>query len=71
MMDKLKKAWKSVVIWFNSISAAVIAGLPMLGDSVPQMQPYLTPGLYQWIGGMIIFANIALRFKTNKSLADK
>lgn len=70
-MDKLKKVWKSAVIWFNSIAAAVISGLPMLGDSIPQMHPYLTPHLYQWIGGVIIFANIVLRFKTHQSLADK
>jgi hypothetical protein len=70
-MDKIKGMYKSLTIWVNGIAAVIIPSLPMLADSIPQMQPYLTPSLYQWIGGIVVALNIALRFKTNKSLADK
>jgi hypothetical protein len=70
-MNKIRNAWRSWTIWFNGIMAVTIPALPLLADQIPQMQPFLSPALYQWIGGLIVLANIALRFKTNSSLADK
>lgn len=70
-MNKIKGMYKSLTIWVNGILAVVIPSLPMLADSIPQMQPYLTPSLYQWIGGGVVVLNIALRFRTSTSLADK
>lgn len=71
MMDKLKGAWRSMTIWFNSAAAVVVPGLPMLRDEFPQLQPYIPDHLYQYALGLIIVANIALRFKTNVDLAAK
>lgn len=71
MIDKLKNAWRSWTIWFNGVMALAIPAMPTLADQIPQLQPYLTPTLYQWLGGLVVAANILLRFKTNKSLADK
>jgi len=69
--DKLAGAKRSLTVWLNGIAGVVIPSLPMLGDSIPQLQPYLTPSLYQWIGGVVVFANIALRFKTKTALENK
>lgn len=71
MIEKLKGTWRSWTIWFNGLMAVVIPGLPMLQDSFPQLQPFIPGNLYQYLGGVIVAANIVLRFKTNKSLADK
>lgn len=68
---KIEGMWKSLTIWFNGLMAIVIPGLPMLKDSFPDLQPYLPAHLYQWIIGLLIVANILLRFRTTKSLADK
>lgn len=70
-MNHIKNAWKSLTIWFNGVSAMVISGMPMLSDTFPQMQPYMTPQFYQWVGGIVVASNILLRFKTCKSLAEK
>lgn len=71
MIDKLKNAWRSWTIWFNATMALAIPAMPAIADQIPQLQPYLSPALYQWLGGLVVAANILLRFKTNKSLADK
>jgi len=70
-MNKIKKMWKSRVVWFNSLAASVIVGLPFVADSIPQMQAFLPNDYYRWIGGIIVGANILLRFKTNKALDEK
>ena len=70
-INKLAGAKRSLTIWINGLVGVVIPSLPMLGESIPQMQPYLTPSLYQWIGGLVVFANIALRFKTKTGLENK
>lgn len=70
-MSKIKGAWKSWTIRANAIFAAMLAGLPMLQDSVPALQPYVRADTYRYAMGAIIIANILLRFKTSNSLADK
>lgn len=69
MIDKLKGAWKSWVIWFNGLAAAVLALLPMLQDALPAIQQYV-PDI-RWAAVGIIVANIALRFKTKTALENK
>ena len=71
MIEKIKKSWRSWTIWFNGLMAVTIPSIPMLADQIPQLQPFLSASLYQWLGGVIVAANIALRFKTHKSLAEK
>lgn len=70
-IDKLAGAKRSLTVWFNGVVGVVVPSLPMLGDNIPAMQPYLTQHLYQWIGGIVVFANIALRFKTTQPLENK
>lgn len=69
--SKLKGAWKSYTIWFNSVGIALLSGLPAVADAIPQMQAFLPEDLYRVIGGVIVGANILLRFKTSKSLDEK
>jgi len=68
---KLRGAWRSLTIWFNSVSLTLFAVLPTAQDAFPQMQAYLPEHLYKWGMGIVIAANIALRFKTASDLADK
>ena len=71
MLKKIKGAYKSWTIWFNGISLAVIAGLPMLQDSLPMLSQYLDATVARTVGLVVVVANILLRFRTNISLADK
>lgn len=71
MLAKLRKAWKSWTIWFNSTVLAVVAFLPDLTTSLPQAQEFLTPDTYRALGLAVLVINLALRFKTSTSLAQK
>jgi hypothetical protein len=71
LLLKLKGMYKSWTIWFNSMMALAMIAPPILSDSFPQLQSYLPEGVYKWASGALIIANIMLRFKTIKSLADK
>lgn len=69
--SKLKGAWKSWTIRLNAIGIAVLSGLPAVADAIPQMQSFLPEDWYRVIGGVIVGANILLRFKTDKPLDEK
>lgn len=71
LLDKLRGARKSVVIWLNG---ALLVALPVLDyakDSLPQLAEFLSPDTYKTIGMVVVVANIVLRFRTATSLADK
>lgn len=79
--EHLFGAKKSITIWFNGVIGAIWSVVTLIQanpefiatfqDSLPQLQQYLTPGLYQNITALLVIGNIILRFKTNNSLADK
>ena len=70
-MNSIKNAWKSITIWFNGISASIIMMADTLKDNLPFAQAYVTPEIMKYAAIAVVAVNVALRFKTNKSLADK
>lgn len=70
-MDHLKNSWKSMTIWFNAMVGGILSMGDTIKDNLPFAQQYLTPDLIKYAVIAVIAINIALRFKTNKSLADK
>jgi hypothetical protein len=71
MIDKLKGAWKSSVVWFNAVFITVIGSWPVLADSIPQLSPYLDGDTYKKLMFAVLAVNIILRFRTKKPLEDK
>lgn len=71
MKEKINGMLRSWVIWFNGLMAMFVAGLPMLQDALPQLVPFADDVLYKRVGLFVVVANMLLRFKTHKSLADK
>lgn len=71
MIDHIKGAWRSLTIWLNGLILALLPALDYAKDSLPQLADYLTPEHYKTIMLAVVGLNIALRFKTNGSLADK
>lgn len=68
---KLANMYKSLTIWVNGV---LLAAVPMIGpikENLPDIGQYLTPELFKYVGIAVVVANILLRFKTDKSLADK
>lgn len=70
-MRNLKKAWKSLTIWFNSVIAAIFSLGDVIKENIPFAQQYLTPETVKYAVIAVVFINIGLRFKTNKALGDK
>lgn len=70
-MNTLRGAWKSWTIRVNALCGMIVAGLPLLQDSVPALQPYIDGNMYRYAMGSIVAANILLRFRTSTCLADK
>jgi hypothetical protein len=68
---KLAGSMRSWTIWFNAILLSLIEGLPMLQESLPQLQVYLPPGIYTNLTMVLIIGNILLRFRTNTGLQHK
>lgn len=70
-MKQLQNSWKSWTIWVNGIAGAFLAGLPMLQETLPQLQAYVSADLFKYAMASVITANLLLRFKTKTALGDK
>jgi len=71
MFNKLKKSYKSTVIWFNGILLSIIGLLDLFHSSLGEISQYVPDSLYKKIGLIVLIANILLRFKTDKGLENK
>lgn len=71
MMQKIRGARKSVVIWFNSSLLAALPVFEALHDALPELQQFLPDNIYKWAGLVVVVVNIILRFKTDKPLEEK
>lgn len=63
-----KKSW---TIWFNSLVLAAIPLVDYVHSNFQELQPYMSESTFKVVGIVVVVANIALRFKTVKSLGDK
>lgn len=68
---KLNGATRSWTMWFNGVLLAALPLIDTLKDTMPQLQPYVTPDVYKWMGLVVVIGNIILRFKTNAGLDEK
>lgn len=72
---KAAGAWRSFTIWFNGVMAALLIYadniIGALRDTLPTVSQWLTSDILKGAAVLIIIGNIALRFKTDKSLAEK
>lgn len=71
LLARLRGAKRSLTIWFNGIAGALVLVLPVAQEVFPQMSGYIPQDTYRLLMGLIIAANILLRFKTTVDLADK
>ncbi len=75
MIEKLKSAWRSKTIWFNTLGAAALVALPsaldQLAAAMPQLHEYLPENTYKTVGAIAVGGNIVLRFLTKLPLEAK
>lgn len=75
MIDKIKGAWKSLTIWLNIVFGALISNaetvMSSLRENLPTVSQWLNADMLKYSALFIIGVNVAMRFRTTKSLADK
>ena len=75
MWDKIKGMYKSTVIWLNGVLLALMPFvdniMQAVRDNLPAVSQWLTADILKGAAVFILVANIALRFRTHNSLADK
>lgn len=69
--NKLRNSWKSLTIWVNGVALAAIPVIEYAHANVTELRDYLGDNIYKPLGLALVVANLALRFKTTKDLADK
>lgn len=64
---KFTGAKKSLVVKFNTLMAAILPSLLYAQDSLPLLREFMTIEVYQIVGLVVVSANIALSFWSEKS----
>jgi len=67
----LRRAHKSITIWFNGVLGLLAMVLPFALEQLPAMQAYLPAQIYNYMMGAVVLGNIVLRFRTSQRLAEK
>lgn len=75
LIERLKKSWLSLTMWFNATLGAVLATLwlflPELTSTLPAVREYLDGDIYKKLMLLAIIGNMILRVKTTQDLANK
>lgn len=71
LLATMSGSLKSLTIWFNSVIGVALTIIPILQDTVPQLQDYMTPNAYKITVGILVIGNLLLRLKTTKPLSEK
>lgn len=68
---KLKKIHKSLTIWVNGVTVALVPLLADAQNNIGLLKGYISQDLYKYAFIFLVVANVLLRFKTNKGLDQK
>jgi hypothetical protein len=58
--EYLKAAYDSVTARINALFLAALPVFELLKDQLPDIQPYLPPHLYQYVGLSVVILNIVV-----------
>ena len=71
LIDKARGAWRSKTVWFNTFIGLVLYAIPFAQDALPALAPYVGEDRYKNMMLVVLVANTALRFITNRPLEHK
>lgn len=60
LKEYLKAAYDSITARINAIFLAALPVFELLKDELPDVQPYLPPHLYQYVGLSVVILNIVI-----------
>ena len=69
--QKLRGCPKSCVMRVNAAFAVLAPGLDYAQMQIPLLQAYLPEHIYGWAFGIILVANVIMRFRTKEALEHK
>ena len=64
----MKAFWKSLTVWFNTVSGTLIAMIPMAMEQLPVLKEYLPVNWYMWALLALTVGNLIIRVKTNTAI---
>jgi len=62
---------KSFTVWFNGVIGTALVAVPLMQDTLPQLQEFLSPDRYKQLVAALVVGNLLLRIKTSKPLDQK
>lgn len=68
---KLAGALRSLTVWFNTTMLTLLPIVEIAKEALPELQQYVTPTAYKYVGLFVVVVNILLRFRTTKPLEMK
>lgn len=71
LKKKIAGAWRSLTIWVNAVALAAIPAVQYASDHIEDVRALVGPDSFKVITGLLVVANIALRFRTSMALEDK
>ena len=71
LKDWLRGSLKSFTIWFNGIVGTLLAAVPILQSSLPDLAAMMPADSYKLLASALVIGNILLRIKTSTGLPDK
>lgn len=71
MNYKLRGAFRSYTIWFNSVAATALPALDYAQSNLSIIKEVLPEHWYGLFVAAVFAGNVVLRFKTNCDLGDK
>ena len=64
----MKAFWKSLTVWFNTLSGTAIAMVPLAMEQLPVLKDYLPTNWYMWALLALTVGNLIIRVKTNTAI---
>ena len=64
----MKAFWKSLTVWFNTVSGTLIAMIPMAMEQLPVLKEYLPVNWYMCALLALTVGNLIIRVKTNTAI---
>ena len=64
----MKVFWKSLTIWFNTVSGSLIAAVPLMMEQLPVLKEYLPTNWYMWALLALTVGNVVIRARTSTAI---
>lgn len=61
LREKIDEAKKSLILKFNGAMLLLLPVFEILKTNLPELQQYVDPNIYKWMGVIVVTVNLLLR----------